>query len=192
MRRWLLALCLLPLLVNAADAPQAKAPSQPKVTFETSLGKIVIALDAAKAPQSVANFLQYVRDGSYNNSLFHRVIPGFVVQGGGYDSHYQSLPTRSPVQNESNNGLSNLRGTLAMARTADPDSATRQFYFNLRDNKALDGNLATSGYTVFGKVTQGLDVLDAIAAKPTEVSPVLGAPDVPVEPILITKATISQ
>ena len=189
MRRWLLALSLLPTLALAAATPAAK---QPTVIFDTTLGQIVIALDADKAPKSVANFLEYVRDGSYNGSLFHRVIPGFVVQGGGYDSHYQPLPTRSPVENESNNGLSNVRGSLAMARTANPDSATRQFYFNLRDNTALDGNQVASGYTVFGQVTKGLEVLDAIAAKPTEVSPVLGAPDVPVEPILITKATISQ
>lgn len=185
MKRWILALLLLPALAWATSPAKL-----PRVSMETSYGTLVVELDPVRAPKSVRNFLDYVRDGSYNGSLFHRVIPGFVVQGGGYDSHYQSLPTRSPVQNESGNGLSNARGTLAMARTQDPDSATRQFYFNLRDNTPLDGSSAQAGYTVFGKVVSGLDVLDKIAAQPTGDSAELGASDVPQTPIVLQKVTI--
>ncbi len=157
MRALLLVLGLLPGLLWAG----------PRVEMETSLGRIVVELNEEKAPQSVANFLAYVQDGSYAGSLFHRVIPGFVAQAGGYDADNRLLPTRAPVVNESRNGLSNRRGTLAMARTAAPDSATRQFYFNLTDNLALDAG-ADYGYAVFGQVVDGMAVLERIAARPTD------------------------
>jgi len=133
MKRLLLcALALLPLLANATTKAAPTAATQPRVSMETTMGTVVFELDAQKAPKTVANFLAYVKEDGYRNSLFHRVIPGFVVQGGGYDGNYQSLPSHAPVQNESKNGLSNRRGTIAMARTSDPHSATRQFYVNLQ------------------------------------------------------------
>ena len=186
MKHWLFALLLLPGLALATTPVKA-----PRVSMETNFGTLVVELDPVHAPQSVSNFLAYVRDGSYNGSLFHRVIPGFVVQGGGYNGQYQPLPTHSPVKNESSNGLSNVRGSLAMARTQDPDSATRQFYFNLQDNLSLDAGMG-AGYTVFGTVVKGLYVLDKIALQPTGDEPRLGASDVPVEPIFIKRVTLQK
>lgn len=157
MRALLLVLALLPGLLWAG----------PRVEMQTSAGRLIVELNEEKAPLSVANFLAYVQDGSYAGSLFHRVIPGFVAQGGGYDADYRPLQTRAPVANESRNGLSNRRGSLAMARTADPHSATRQFYFNLTDNLMLDAG-ADYGYAVFGQVVEGMEVLERIAAQPTD------------------------
>lgn len=192
MKRLLLwALALLPLLANATTQAAPTAAAQPRVSMETTMGTVVFELDAQKAPKTVANFLAYVKEDGYRNSLFHRVIPGFVVQGGGYDGNYQSLPSHAPVQNESKNGLSNRRGTIAMARTSDPHSATRQFYVNLQDNLPLDGG-ANYGYTVFGKVVSGMEVLDKIAAQPTGVSEELGATDVPQTPIAIKQITLQK
>ena len=189
MKHWLLTLLLIPALACAAG--KTLAPAQPVVVMETSYGTLTIELDAAKAPKSVANFLSYVEDGSYDGSLFHRVIPGFVAQGGGYDANFQMLATKPPVVNEARNGLSNQRGTIAMARTQDPDSATRQFYFNLRDNLSLDAGMG-DGYTVFGHVTQGMEVLDKIAQQPTGDEGKLGASDVPVEPIFIKRVSVKK
>ncbi len=194
MKHWLLTLLLIPALACAAaktPAPAHPATHNPVVVMETSYGTLTIELDAAKAPKSVANFLSYVEDGSYDGSLFHRVIPGFVAQGGGYDANFQMLATKAPVVNEARNGLSNQRGTIAMARTQDPDSATRQFYFNLRDNLSLDAGMG-DGYTVFGHVTQGLEVLDKIAQQPTGDEGKLGASDVPVEPIFIKRVSVKK
>jgi peptidyl-prolyl cis-trans isomerase A (cyclophilin A) len=194
MKHWLLTLLLLPALACAAaktPAPAHPATHNPVVLMETSYGTLTIELDAAKAPKSVANFLSYVEDGSYDGSLFHRVIPGFVAQGGGYDANFQMLATKPPVVNEARNGLSNQRGTIAMARTQAPDSATRQFYFNLRDNLSLDAGMG-DGYTVFGHVTQGLEVLDKIAQQPTGDEGKLGASDVPVEPIFIKRVSVKK
>lgn len=176
---------LLPLL---ALLPGLVWASGPKVEMKTNLGNIVIELNAEKAPKTVENFLSYVNDGSYNHSVFHRVIPGFVAQGGGYNADYNPLPTHAPVVNESSNGLSNRRGTIAMARMSDPDSATRQFYFNLNDNLSLDANMQP-GYTVFGTVVQGQEVLDKIAQQPTTVSEQLRTGDVPSRPIVIEEVT---
>ena len=162
MKHWMLALALLPMFVHAATPATVAPTTQPTVVMETSYGTLTIELDNRKAPQTVANFLSYVKDGSYDGSLFHRVIPGFVVQGGGYDANFTQLSTRAPVVNESRDGLSNRRGTIAMARTQDPDSATRQFYFNLQDNLSLDAGMG-AGYTVFGTVVKGMEVLDQIA-----------------------------
>jgi len=194
MKRWLLTLLLLPALACAAaktPAPVHPAAHHPVVLMETSYGTLTIELDATKAPKSIANFLSYVQDGSYDGSLFHRVIPGFVAQGGGYDANFQMLATKAPVINEARNGLSNQRGTIAMARTQDPDSATRQFYFNLQDNLSLDAGMS-DGYTVFGHVTQGMEVLDKIAQQPTGDEGRLGASDVPVEPIFIKRVSLKK
>ena len=158
----------------------------------TSAGIIIAALDPTAAANTVNNFLGYVQTGYYTNSLFHRVIPDFVIQGGGFGPGLVPLPgLRDPIAIQSNNGLSNLRGSLAMARTSDPNSATSQFYFNLVDNPSLDYQSDVNpGYTVFGKIVQGLDVMDAIAAVPTTV--VNGQPDVPVSDVVIQRAVRIQ
>jgi cyclophilin family peptidyl-prolyl cis-trans isomerase len=174
----------------AAAGPAAKPATTVKVRLTTTDGDLVLELDRAKAPLSVANFLQYVRDGHYDGTLFHRVIPGFVIQGGGYDAKFSERPTRAPVKNEAKNGLSNLRGTIAMARTADPDSATSQFYLNLADSNVRLDTLG-GGYTVFGRVVEGLEVMDKIAAIPT--GP--GGPfprDVPFRNALVVKAEVLE
>jgi peptidyl-prolyl cis-trans isomerase A (cyclophilin A) len=171
----------------AALAAAAPALAQ-KVKLDTSAGVIVIELDAAKAPKTVDNFLQYVKDGHYDNTVFHRVIENFMVQGGGMTADLKQKPTRAPIGLESRNGLTNQRGTVAMARTSDPNSATAQFFINVKDNDFL--NQAQSrdgqGYAVFGKVVQGMDVVDKIRATPT------GPGDVPVQPIIIKQATVEK
>ena len=162
----------------------------PRVTLETTKGRIVIDLDEAKAPKTVANFLEYVRSGHYDGTIFHRVIPGFMVQGGGFTETMSQKPTRAPIQNEADNGLSNARGTIAMARTGDPHSASAQFFINVNDNRGLDHsgkNPQGWGYAVFGKVTEGMDVVDQIVKVPRGRSGFHD--DVPKEPVFITKAT---
>lgn len=142
--------------------------ANPTVEMTTSLGKITIELAADKAPKSVANFLQYAKEGFYDGTVFHRVIPGFMVQGGGFDAKMNQKPTRQPVENEAKNGLKNLRGTLAMARKPDPHSATAQFFINHKDNAFLDYPGQDGwGYTVFGKVTAGMDIVDKMTQVPT-------------------------
>lgn len=166
--------------------PLAHAQSAPKVTLETSMGTVVLQLDPAKAPLSVKNFLQYVNDGHYNGTVFHRVIPNFMVQGGGFTADNRQKPTRGPIAIESNNGLKNNRGTVAMARTNDPNSATAQFFINVVDNDFLNFRAPTTqgyGYAVFGQVISGMDVVDKIRATPT------GGQDRPNTPITILKAT---
>ncbi|MBT8493244.1 MAG: peptidyl-prolyl cis-trans isomerase [Deltaproteobacteria bacterium] len=136
-----------------------------QVIVDTSKGSFTIELDADKAPKSVANFLTYVDSGHYSGTIFHRVIPNFMVQGGGYDASYDKKPTSAAVENEADNGLKNLRGTVAMARTSDPHSATAQFFVNVKDNDFLNHQAKEGpgwGYAVFGKVTSGMDVVDAI------------------------------
>jgi cyclophilin family peptidyl-prolyl cis-trans isomerase len=140
------------------------------VVIETDLGTIELELDEAKAPKSVANFLRYVDDEHYDGTVFHRVIPGFMAQGGGYDGAFDKRATRDAIENEADNGLKNLRGTVAMARTSDPHSATAQFFVNVKDNGFLDHtgkNDSGWGYAVFGKITSGMDVVDRIVAVPT-------------------------
>ncbi|WP_346836919.1 peptidylprolyl isomerase [Microbulbifer sp. SAOS-129_SWC] len=156
---------LYALLLTCLLAVPALAEN-PQVDLKTDLGTIRVELYADKAPATVKNFLAYVDSGFYNGVIFHRVIPGFVVQAGGFTFDFQEKDTRKPVVNESTNGLQNLRGTLAMARTSDPDSATSQFYINLKHNDNLDARGDTPGYTVFGKVTSGMDVVDKIVAEP--------------------------
>ncbi|WMC09762.1 peptidylprolyl isomerase [Oceanimonas pelagia] len=172
------------MLILLAGLWSATALAGPRVELVTSLGTLEVELNEQAAPATVANFLRYVDDGSYAGTLFHRLIPGFVVQGGGYNADYEPLPTYDPVQNESGNGLSNTTGTIAMARTQDPHSATRQFYINLSDNTSLDGG-RRAGYTVFGRVVKGEEVLARMAAVPTGMSLQLRARDVPEEPIVL-------
>ena len=133
------------------------------VRFETSLGGFTLELDAEKAPDTVANFLQYVDDGFYDGLIFHRVIPGFMVQGGGLDASMEQKPGRAPIKNEAKNGLKNDRGTVAMARTNDINSATSQFFINLSDNDFLNNAPGNFGYAVFGKVVDGMDTIDSMA-----------------------------
>ncbi|MES1951181.1 cyclophilin type peptidyl-prolyl cis-trans isomerase [Salinisphaera sp. S4-8] len=157
-----LALCA-PLAFAAGDASKDDS----MVVMHTNLGDITIEVFEDQAPKSAANFLQYVRDGFYDGTIFHRVIPGFVIQGGGFTEDYRQKKTRDPIVNEADNGLKNDRGTLSMARTSDPNSATSQFFVNLTDNAPLNPSRGNAGYAVFGKVTDGMDVVDKIAATPT-------------------------
>jgi peptidyl-prolyl cis-trans isomerase A (cyclophilin A) len=171
---------------GGAIAPQGGAPV---VELYTSKGVIAIQLDADKAPVSVKNFLAYVNSGFYDGTIFHRVIPGFMVQGGGMTPDMNEKPTNAPIQNEAKNGLKNVRGSLAMARTDDPNSATAQFFINVVDNGFLDpGANNPYGYAVFGKVVAGMDVVDAIAAVPTSTKGF--NENVPNEPVLIQKAKV--
>jgi len=190
-------LLILPPTLAAQTAKPAPATTAatppPQVVLRTSQGDITLELYPDKAPKSVANFLQYVRDGFYDGTLLHRAIPGYLVQGGLYTRDLQPKRTRSAVASEADNGLSNLRGTVAVARGADPNSGTAQFFFNLVDNRRLDfvGNQSglTWGYTVFGKVTKGMDVVDKIAALPTRaLGPFAG--DVPNPLVLIESAHV--
>ncbi len=172
--------------VNCFDGIKASTTPYPQVTMVTSKGSFVVELYPLNAPLSVANFLQYVTDGFYTNKIFHRVISNFVVQGGGYNASLVEAPTRAPIKLEVCNGLSNMRGTIAMARTSVLDSATSQFFINVVDNTALDTN--GGGYAVFGRVVSGLDVVDAIKSVPTQNVVNFGG-DVPITPVTITSAT---
>jgi cyclophilin family peptidyl-prolyl cis-trans isomerase len=176
----------------AAEAEPA-AVIAPRVLIRTSVGDITVELNTEKAPKSVENFLQYVRDKFYDGTVFHRVIDNFMVQGGGFGPDLKQKATRAPIANEANNGLSNLQGTLAMARTNDPNSATAQFFINVVDNNRLDyvsaENGFTWGYAVFGKVVSGMEVVTQIKATPTGA----GGPfprDVPVTPIVINSIEV--
>jgi cyclophilin family peptidyl-prolyl cis-trans isomerase len=161
------------------------------VILDTSMGTMTLELDADKAPKSVANFVEYVKSGHYDGLSFHRVIKDFMIQGGGYVApDYTEKKGRAPIENEGGNGLKNLRGTIAMARTSDPHSATAQFFINHADNAFLDGRPGQWGYAVFGKVTEGLDVLDKIATTPTGRARPFGQ-DVPVTPVIINKITLA-
>lgn len=186
----------MPLLaagvVGIAGLTSSMAAYAQKVKLATSLGDIVVEVDAAKAPKSAANFLQYVKDGHYNGTVFHRVIPDFMIQGGGMTPDLKEKPTRAPIPLEARNGLDNTRGTVAMARTMDPNSATSQFFINVKDNAFLnaaqsrDGN----GYAVFGKVVSGMDVVDKIRAVQTGSKGPYQ--DVPVQPVIIKQATLEK
>ncbi|MGX9416244.1 peptidylprolyl isomerase [Vibrio sp. WJH972] len=162
------------------------AATNPIVVIDTTKGEITLELYADKAPVSVDNFLAYIEKDGYKNTTFHRVISDFMIQGGGYDSANQLVPTLSAIENESKNGLSNLRGTISMARTNAPHSATRQFFINHKDNLFLDGNPGKWGYAVFGKVASGLDVVDAIAAVKT------GRADRPNDTIMINSISVQE
>lgn len=162
-----------------------------KVKLQTSMGDIVVELDTDKAPATAENFLQYVRDGFYDNTVFHRVIDGFMVQGGGFEPGMKQKPVRAPIQNEAGNGLKNDAYTIAMARTSDPHSATAQFFFNVVNNNFLNYRSANAegfGYCVFGKIVEGREVVDKIKTVPTANSGF--HQDVPAEEVLIEKATV--
>ena len=198
MKKFTLFTRLLPVLLLACAllaAPQdirAQGPD-PVVKLETSMGDILVRLDARKAPMTTANFLEYVKAGQYDGTIFHRVIKDFMIQGGGMTPDLKEKPTRAPVKNEASNGLQNKKYTVAMARTSEPHSATAQFFINTKDNSFLNYRNATPegwGYAVFGKVIKGQSVVDKIAAVPT------GSrgyhDDVPNEPVIIKRATIVE
>jgi peptidyl-prolyl cis-trans isomerase B (cyclophilin B) len=197
MRSWfprILAAVAAFLLTGAATAADKGCVSmtdnaKPIVELRTTKGTIVLELDRKKAPKTVENFLRYVEEGHYDGTIFHRVIPNFMIQGGGMTADMKEKPTHAPIPNEADNGLKNLRGTIAMARTSDPHSATAQFFINLKDNGFLDHTAPTTqgwGYAVFGRVVEGMDVVDAIARVPTGTKGF--HQDVPKEPIVIEKA----
>jgi peptidyl-prolyl cis-trans isomerase A (cyclophilin A) len=188
-RRLLLALTSVAVLGPLSATAQDKVEPMPRVALATSAGEIVLELDAARAPKSVANFLAYVRAGHYDGTVFHRVMQDFMIQGGGYTADLQQKPTRAPIPIESQNGLKNVRGTIAMARTNDPNSATSQFFINVVDNPRLDyPSFDGHGYTVFGKVVAGQDVVDKIRVVP--VSAKGPHQHLPAQPILIRSARI--
>lgn len=193
---------VIPALILAVTAlfPMASAHGQdstatdskalPKVRIVTSQGPFVLQLRPDAAPETVENFLAYVRSGFYDNTVFHRVIPGFMIQGGGFTSQLSRKPTREPIANEAKPTLKNLRGSIAMARTSAPDSATSQFFINVVDNGFLDAGVRGDGYAVFGKVTEGMGVVDAIAGVETGYS--RGMADVPVTPVTIERAEVVE
>jgi cyclophilin family peptidyl-prolyl cis-trans isomerase len=195
MRKLLVGAFLIILLVACSQAPvkpvQTVMPPNPfpEVAVETSLGTFVVQLDRQRAPLTVSNFLHYVNTGFYNGTIFHRVVPGFVIQGGGFTTANVEKKTTAPIPNESGNGLSNLRGTIAMAREDDPHSATAQFYINLVDNRKLDPRPDRWGYAVFGQVVQGMDVVDKIAATPTGPAGPFDK-DAPLKPVVILKTLV--
>jgi cyclophilin family peptidyl-prolyl cis-trans isomerase len=187
--RFARALGLMLFCTTGLPVGSALAADAPKVVIQTNYGEILLELYPDKAPQTVANFLQYIDSGFYQNTIFHRVIQTFMIQGGGFDLDYQQKPTRAPVPNEANNGLSNLRGTIAMARTNQPHSATSQFFINTVDNPPLDFKQEPFhdwGYCVFGKVVRGMEVVDEIAATPTGSAGPFRS-DVPQVPVIIEK-----
>lgn len=195
----MLAVGLVALLLQtppkASPSPQPPqaAPGNPVVVISTTLGDITVELFKDRAPVSVGNFLQYVTEGHYSGTIFHRVIPGFMIQGGGFVPSMQEKPTRPPIANEAANGLRNLRGTIAMARTQALRSATSQFYINVADNSPLDHKGLTPsdyGYAVFGRVLSGMDVADKIAAVPTGTKGIHD--DVPKEPVVIKSVTVKK
>lgn len=183
-KSWILTLVCLAL------ATSAFAQNEPaRVRLETTKGAIVVELDAQAAPKTTANFLAYVDQGFYDNTIFHRVIRGFMIQGGGFAADMRQKPTQAPIQNEADNGLKNKIGTIAMARTGDPHSATAQFFINVADNAPLDHKAKTTqewGYCVFGKVIEGLEVVRAIEALPTSTQGF--HQNVPVEPVIVKSA----
>ena len=190
--RFALLALTLSVLFEFSAAGQEVRPN-PRIRLVTSKGPIIVELQPDKAPVTVENFLAYVQDGFYDGTIFHRVIPGFMIQGGGHTPDMKEKKGRDPIQNEANNGLVNQRGTLAMARKPNPHSATSQFFINLESNTSLNFKNASRdgyGYCVFGKVIEGMDVVDAIAATPTTIR--AGLRDVPVEPILIEKVEIIE
>ena len=188
LRRGVLA--ALTVAASLAWLPASAQNAAPRVKLTTSMGDIVLELYPDKAPKTVENFLQYVKDGHYDGLVFHRVIPGFMVQGGGFSADMQQKATRAPIVLEATNGLKNDRGTIAMARTNVPDSATSQFFINVVDNAMLNATGPGNGYAVFGKVTAGMDVVDKIRAVPTGSRGMHR--DVPTTPVTILKASLEK
>lgn len=162
----------------------------PTAEVETNLGSFTIELNQEKAPITVENFISYANEGAYKNTVFHRVIPGFMAQGGGYTQEMQKIDVKAPIKNEASNGLKNVKASVAMARTSAPDSATSQFFINFRDNDFLNYSASNPGYAVFGKVTDGFDVVEKMATVPTTMQGMMR--DVPSEAITIKNVTIKE
>ncbi|WP_298434234.1 peptidylprolyl isomerase [Geobacter sp.] len=194
-KRFILALILggiFSALVIAGNADAAEKAKNPVVVMETTLGNVKIELNQEKAPVTVRNFLDYAKAGFYNGTIFHRVIPGFMIQGGGFTVDRKQKETRAPIRNEADNGLKNDRGTIAMARTANPNSATAQFFINLVNNDGLNRpNPDGFGYAVFGRVIEGMEVVDRIGATPTQRLNMLFA-DIPVTPVVIKAVKVMK
>jgi peptidyl-prolyl cis-trans isomerase B (cyclophilin B) len=192
MRLFLISILTLLTFGSIAHAEDKKnMAANQQVKLETSLGDIIIELNAEKAPISAQNFIDYVNSGFYDGTIFHRVIPGFMAQGGGFDKDFKQKSVKAPIKNEADNGVKNTRGTLAMARTNDPESATAQFFINLKDNGFLNHTAKTSqgwGYAVFGQVIDGMEVVDKMAEQPTGSNG--GHQDVPKTTITINKASL--
>ena len=189
MRRAWLPYLLAPMLAFASS--YAASPDSPRVRLSTNMGDIVLELDRENAPGTVENFLTYVNDGFYDGTIFHRVIDDFMIQGGGYTTDFSRKKTRDPIKNEADNGLKNRRGTIAMARTQDPHSASAQFFINVKDNAFLDFKAPDTrgwGYCVFGRVLEGMNVVDEIRRVPTGVSK--GFRDVPKTTVIIDRAVV--
>ena len=182
---------LLALFSPLAALAQAQTSLAPRVRFETTAGNFIVELDTVRAPLTAENFLRYVRDGGYDGTVFHRVIANFVIQGGGYDDRLAARTPQAPIPNESGNGLSNRRGTLGLAREDSPHSGSSQFYINLADNAGLDPLPSRWGYAVFGRVVEGMDVVDRIGYLRTETVASFG-PDVPVERPRVLKAYVVE
>jgi peptidyl-prolyl cis-trans isomerase B (cyclophilin B) len=181
------------LVLASIGVATANSGDKIMVEMHTSKGLITLELDAEKAPVTVANFIEYVNSGHFDGTIFHRVIPGFVIQGGGMESGMKEKPTQAPIENEADNGLKNVTGSICMARTNDPHSATSQFFINLKDNQFLDHTEKSPqgwGYAVFGQVTDGMDVVEAIAAVQTGNAG--SHQDVPAEDIVVEKVTITD
>ena len=179
------------VMLSAAAAAPGALGADPQVDLKTSAGTIRLELYPAKAPKTVANFLQYVKDGHYDGTIFHRVIDGFMIQGGGFDDGMNQKPTRPPIENEAKNGLKNLPGTIAMARTSNPHSASAQFFINLVPNRSLDHPSPDGwGYAVFGKVVRGMEVVEKIAKVPT--TDVGFHQNVPATPVVIRSARLND
>ena len=178
-------------ILSLAAVPGGALAADPQVDIKTNMGTIRLELYPAKAPKTVENFLQYVKDGHYNGTIFHRVIDGFMIQGGGFEGSYKQKPTREPVQNEAKNGLKNEAGTVAMARTPAPHSASAQFFINVSNNEFLNAERAQDGwgYAVFGKVVSGMDVVTKIAKTPTGAAGPFRS-DVPKQAVLIESVTL--
>ncbi len=197
MKNILLILVLIIVSIGGVAAKAQKQPGEniqpdnyyPMVKFETSMGDIVIELNRKRAPITVNNFLSYVKRGEYNNTIFHRIIPNYIVQGGGYEPEYKERKANRTIYNESGNGLKNDLHTIAMAREDDPHTAKRQFFFNMDDNDNLNPG-KTWGYTVFGSVTEGYEVLDKIAEVETEYKALIRFQDAPVEDVILIKAIV--
>lgn len=188
MKQMLIVIVAIAVL-SGTSFGQENASTLPRVKMETSKGNIILELDSGKAPQTVKNFLAYVDSGFFNATIFHRVIPGFMIQGGGFTQDMNRKPTLAPIKNEANNGLKNNRGTIAMARTQDPHSATAQFFINTVDNTFLNYKSSTMsgwGYAVFGKVVEGIEVVDAISKVKTGMKGRYR--DVPQTPVVIISA----
>lgn len=188
----LLTISSLSLATAAPKQSKKMSDASTQVKFETTLGNFTVKLNKEKAPVTVENFISYVKDGHYDGTTFHRVIPGFMAQGGGYTVEFKQKTTKAPIKIEANNGLKNNRGTIAMARTSDPNSATSQFFINYKNNDFLNHSSPTPqgwGYTVFGEVVDGMDVIDEMAKVPTGAGGPMPS-DVPKTPIVINKASI--